>query len=82
MAVRWSSSPIQWEKLYGGKMEFIANPDEMIRLSLEHIDKKRAALGLPVYSPDRFGQSGDARINQFEMLSLEERQKALYGEAA
>lgn len=69
-----------WEKLYGGKMEFIANPDEMIRRTLDHIDKKRAALGLPVYSAERFGQSGDDRMNELEMLPLEERQKALYGE--
>ena len=69
-----------WEKLYGGKMEFVKNPDEMIRLTLEHIDKKRAALGLPVYSAERFGQSGDERMNEFELLPLEERQKALYGE--
>jgi carbon-monoxide dehydrogenase catalytic subunit len=68
-----------WEKLYGGKMEFISNPDEMIRRTLEHIDKKRAALGLPVYSSARFGQSGDARMNELEMLPLEDRQKALYG---
>jgi carbon-monoxide dehydrogenase catalytic subunit len=70
-----------WEKLYGGKLEFISNPDEMIRLTLEHIDKKRAALGLPVYSASRFGQSGDARMLELEMLPLEERQKALYGAA-
>jgi hypothetical protein len=71
-----------WEKLYGGKMEFIETPEEMIRLTLEHIDKKRAALGLPVYSATRFGQSGDARMLQLESLPLEERQKALYGEAS
>ncbi len=70
-----------WEKLYGGKMEFISSPDEMIRLTLEHLDKKRAALGLAEYAPKRFGQSGDARMNQLEMLPLAERQKALYGEA-
>ncbi len=68
-----------WEKLYGGKMEFISDPAEMIRRTLEHIDKKRAALGLPAYSPDRFGRSGDARVLQLEMLPLEERQRALYG---
>ena len=50
-----------WEKLYGGKMEFIADPQEMVARTLEHIDKKRAALGLPVYDPQRFGRSGDAR---------------------
>ena len=42
-----------WEKLYGGKMEFIADMDEMIRKTLEHIDQKRAALGLPVYDPHK-----------------------------
>jgi anaerobic carbon-monoxide dehydrogenase catalytic subunit len=70
-----------WEKMYGGKMEFVPDPDEMIRRTLDHIDKKRAALGLPVYDPTRFGQSGDARVSDLEMLPLEERQKALYGEA-
>ena len=42
-----------WEELYGGKMEFIADPDEMIRAPLEHIDKKRAALGLPGVRPEQ-----------------------------
>jgi carbon-monoxide dehydrogenase catalytic subunit len=68
-----------WEKLYGGKMEFIADPDEMIRKTLEHIDKKRAALKLPAYDPTRFGLSGDARILELETLPLAERQMALYG---
>ncbi|PJH74892.1 MAG: carbon-monoxide dehydrogenase catalytic subunit, partial [Anaerolineae bacterium CG_4_9_14_0_8_um_filter_58_9] len=51
-----------WEKLYGGKLEFISDPDEVIKATLAHIDKKRAALGLPVYDPARFGRSGDARM--------------------
>ncbi len=68
-----------WEKLYGGKMEFIPDPDEMIRKTLEHIDKKRAALGLPVYDPTRFGRSGDKRMLQFEELPVSERREALYG---
>ena len=68
-----------WEELYGGKMEFIADPDEMIAATLEHIDKKRAALGLPEYDPDRFGRSGDARMLELEQLPLAERQAALYG---
>ena len=68
-----------WEKLYGGKMEFIADPDEMIRRTLEHIDKKRAALKLPEYDPGRFGQSGDDRMLQLEALPLAERQMAIYG---
>jgi carbon-monoxide dehydrogenase catalytic subunit len=75
-----------WEKLYGGKLEFIANPDEMIRLTLEHIDKKRAALGLPVYDATKFGRSGDAHMVEMEAASsgydsLEEQSVALYGAA-
>jgi carbon-monoxide dehydrogenase catalytic subunit len=71
-----------WEELYGGKLEFIPDPDEMIRKTLEHIDKKRAALGLPAYDPTRFGRSGDARMLELEKLPLEERRAALYGVAA
>ncbi len=68
-----------WEKLYGGKMEFIPDPEEMVRKTLEHIDKKRAALGLPEYDPSRFGRSGDARILELEKLPWPERREALYG---
>lgn len=68
-----------WEEIYGGKLEFIADPDEMIRRTLEHIDKKRAALKLPAYEPARFGNSGDARVLELETLPLAERQAALYG---
>ncbi len=68
-----------WEKLYGGKMAFISDMDEMIRETLEHIDQKRAALGLPEYDPDRFGQSGDARMLELEALPFAEKRNALYG---
>ncbi|MBT3389631.1 MAG: anaerobic carbon-monoxide dehydrogenase catalytic subunit [Chloroflexi bacterium] len=68
-----------WEKLYGGKLEFIPDPDEMIKATLEHIDKKRAALGLPEYDPKRFGESGDARMLELEGLPLSERKAAIYG---
>ncbi len=68
-----------WEALYGGKLEFVQDPHEMVRRTLEHIDKKRAALGLPEYDPERFGRSGDARMEEFEQLPLAERQAALYG---
>ena len=71
-----------WEKLYGGKLEFIPDPDEMIKATLAHIDKKRAALGLPVYDPAKFGRSGDARMLALEALPLEERREAIYGVAA
>lgn len=68
-----------WEELYGGKLEFIPEPQEMIAATLDHIDKKRAALGLSEYDADRFGRSGDARMRELEQLPLAERQAALYG---
>jgi carbon-monoxide dehydrogenase catalytic subunit len=71
-----------WEKIYGGKLEFIPNPDEMIRKTLEHIDKKRAALGLPEYDPNKFGRSGDAKMIELEKLPIEKRREAIYGVAA
>ena len=71
-----------WEELYGGKLEFIPDPDEMIRATLEHIDKKRAALGLPAYDLARFGRSGDAHMLELEALPIEVRRQAIYGLAA
>jgi carbon-monoxide dehydrogenase catalytic subunit len=71
-----------WEKMFGGKLEFIADPEEMIQKTLEHIDKKRAALGLTEYNPARFGRSGDARMLELETLPIEERRVAMYGLAA
>ena len=41
-------------------MEEGEDPEEAVQKALEHIDKKRAALGLVEYDPQRFGQSGDA----------------------
>jgi carbon-monoxide dehydrogenase catalytic subunit len=70
----------EWENLYGGKMEFIADPDVMIQKTLEHIDKKRADLNLPEYDPSRFGRSGDDRMLALESLPMAERQEALYGQ--
>ncbi len=71
-----------WEELYGGKLEFIPEPADMIKATLEHIDKKRADLGLPEYDPSKFGQSGDARMLELEDLPLSERREAIYGVAA
>lgn len=68
-----------WQEIYGGKMEFVADPNEMIQRTLDHIDKKRAALGLPAYDPARFGRSGDSRVRELEQLPLNERRTALYG---
>jgi carbon-monoxide dehydrogenase catalytic subunit len=71
-----------WEEIYGGKLEFEGDPDEMIRKTLEHIDKKRADLGLPEYDASKFGRSGDARMLEMEDLPLDQRRKAIYGVAA
>jgi carbon-monoxide dehydrogenase catalytic subunit len=62
-----------WEAKVGGKLEFILDPDEMIAKALEHIDKKRAALGLVEYDPNRFGQSGDIPLEAFFATPPEER---------
>lgn len=68
-----------WEKLYGGKMEFIPDPDRMIAAALAHIDKKRAALGLPAWEENKFGRSGDAAMMEIEALPLEMKREAIYG---
>ena len=86
-AFRFLEGPVAYGgKLYrltdiGGKLEFISDVDEMIRRALEHIDLKRAALGLPEYDPGKFGRSGDARMLELEALPLEERRDAIYGAA-
>ena len=69
-----------WEKMYGGKLEFVPDPDEMVRRALDHIDKKRAALGLRQYNPANFGRSGDTRMMELEEMPLAERRAAMYGE--
>ena len=71
-----------WEELYGGKLEFIPDPDKMIEATLAHIDAKRAALGLEEYDPAKFGRSGDTKMLELEELPLAEKRKAIYGVAA
>ncbi|MBI3160138.1 MAG: anaerobic carbon-monoxide dehydrogenase catalytic subunit [Chloroflexi bacterium] len=68
-----------WEELFGGKLEFVSDPDEMVRRALEHIDKKRAALGLPAYQAEKFGRSGDTQMLELEKLPFTEKRAALYG---
>lgn len=68
-----------WESKVGGKLEFLNDREEILRRTLEHIDKKRAALGLPAYDPSKWGRSGDARMMELLKLPIEERIHAIYG---
>jgi hypothetical protein len=58
-------------------LEFVPDPQEILRRSLAHIDAKRAALKLPIYDASKWGKSGDKRMR--ELLTLKDRQAALYG---
>ena len=73
-----------WADIYGAKLEFLDDPQEMIRRTLNHIDAKREALGLPEYDPTLFGQSGDSRLEEVEETigdaPIDERRAALYGQ--
>jgi carbon-monoxide dehydrogenase catalytic subunit len=68
-----------WEEMMGGKMEFLADPQEIVRRSLAHIDKKRAELKLPAYDPTKYGQSGDYPMQDYLTLPVEQQQAMLYG---
>jgi carbon-monoxide dehydrogenase catalytic subunit len=68
-----------WDKVLGGKMQFAKTDEEMLQMTLAHIDAKRAALNLPAYDPKRFGRSGDARMLALEELPEAEMADALYG---
>lgn len=72
---------VDWEEDFGGKLEFIPDPQDMIKATLDHIDKKREALGLVKYDPSQFGKSGDKDMLELEKLPLADRRKAIYGSA-
>jgi hypothetical protein len=69
----------EWESRFGGKLEFVVEPVEIVQKTLEHIDKKRAALKLPAYDPTRFGASGDAAMEAYMELPLAQQMAELYG---
>lgn len=71
-----------WEKKVGGKIEFISDAHEIVLHTLEHIDKKRAALKLPLYDANKFGRSGDWRMEEIMALPIEQQAEALYGAPA
>jgi anaerobic carbon-monoxide dehydrogenase catalytic subunit len=69
----------EWEEIYGGKLEFVPDSAEVVRRSLAHIDKKRAALKLQPYDPNRHGASGDQPIEMYLDRPVEEQMAELYG---
>jgi carbon-monoxide dehydrogenase catalytic subunit len=71
-----------WNEKYGGRLEFISDPDEILRKTLAHIDERRVALKLPEYDASKWGKSGDERMLELIQLPFAERQAALYGEPA
>jgi carbon-monoxide dehydrogenase catalytic subunit len=70
-----------WNAKMGGRLEFIADPDQIVQQTLAHIDERRAALKLPEYDASKWGKSGDARMLNLVQLPFAERQAALYGES-
>ncbi|MCP4537239.1 MAG: anaerobic carbon-monoxide dehydrogenase catalytic subunit [Chloroflexi bacterium] len=68
-----------WEKKVGGRLEFPEDWQDIVRRTLAHIDKKRAALGLAEYDASKWGRSGDRRMPELLELPLEERIEAVYG---
>jgi len=71
-----------WREKFGGRLEFIIDPNEILQKTLAHIDERRTALKLPEYDASKWGKSGDARMLQLMELPFAERQAALYGEPA
>jgi carbon-monoxide dehydrogenase catalytic subunit len=69
-----------WREKMGGRLEFIDDPDEIVKKALAHIDERRAALKLPEYDASKWGKSGDERMLHLLELPFAERQAALYGE--
>ncbi|MCI4625077.1 MAG: anaerobic carbon-monoxide dehydrogenase catalytic subunit [Candidatus Magnetoovum sp. WYHC-5] len=57
-----------WVERLGGRLDFISEPQEILRFALEKIDAKRDALKLKKYEPGKFGAE---RV----LMSMEDRRK-------
>jgi carbon-monoxide dehydrogenase catalytic subunit len=68
-----------WESKTGGKLHFIEDAEEIVKRTIEHIDKKRADLGLAEYDASKWDQVGDSRMLEIVELPFEERLEAVYG---
>jgi carbon-monoxide dehydrogenase catalytic subunit len=69
----------EWEEKFGGKLEFVVDAPEIVKRTIEHIDKKRAALKLPAYDASRHGASGDVPLQDYFELPLEKQMAEMYG---
>jgi carbon-monoxide dehydrogenase catalytic subunit len=63
-----------WREKFGGRLEFIIDPEEILQATLTHIDERRAALKLPEYDASKWGKSGDERMLQLIQLPFEEKE--------
>lgn len=68
-----------WESKVGGRLEFVNSLDEIVQRTVEHIDRKREALGLVPYDRELWGRSGDFRMRELVEMPLAERIGAAYG---
>lgn len=50
-----------WEEKTSGKLEFEPDPVKIVEKALDHIKKKREALGLSEYKPGKYARPGAAR---------------------
>ncbi len=74
-----------WQEKVGGQLVFAKDAKEIVELALARIDESRAALGLPEWDPNRFGESGDSGVKELleapeeerllQMRSLKDREK-------
>jgi len=64
-----------WEQEVGGKLEFVADREEVIRRTVEHLTRKRKALGITEYAPGKFGAE-KVLMDMTDRRKLEDEQKA------
>ena len=64
-----------WEQEVGGKLEFIVDRAEVIQQKVDHLTKKRKALGITEYAAGKFGAE-KVLMDMTDRRKLEDEQKA------
>jgi carbon-monoxide dehydrogenase catalytic subunit len=64
-----------WEDEVGGKLEFIPDREEILKRTLDHLTKKRKALGITEYAAGKFGTE-KVLMDMADRRRLEDEQKA------